>query len=62
MSSPASGVLQPCLPCSAGRCSHQLMIAVAGAEGLALLGVSAQCLAAWVCMAMGVRPAIPSSE
>jgi hypothetical protein len=48
-------VLQPCLPCSAGRSTRQLMIAVAGAEGLALLGVSAQCLAGWVCTAMGVR-------
>jgi hypothetical protein len=49
------GVVQPCLPCSAGRFSHQLMIAVAGAEGLALLGASARCLANWLCMAMGVR-------
>jgi hypothetical protein len=45
----------PCKPCMSGRCSHQLMIAIAGAEGLAMLGVSCQCLVDWVYVAMGIN-------
>jgi hypothetical protein len=44
-----------CKPCLSGRCHQQLVIAVAGAEGLGLLGVGHVCLVDWVSNAMALE-------
>jgi hypothetical protein len=50
-----AGHTLPCKPCLSGRCHQQLVIAVAGAEGLGLLGVGHVCLVDWVSNAMALE-------